>query len=685
MAETTESPFCLRNLEDELTCSICLSPFTCPVTVPCGHNFCLDCLEETWKDLEDYRCPQCRTEFHSKPELKKNTVIGNVVETLSLGSSGTSDARSVEEDSGPDKNDVIVCDTCMQTEASRTCLTCVASYCEEHLRPHLENPVFRLHQLTEPIRDLLERICQDHHKQLEFFCSQHARPICSTCLQQVHKGCTFLSPEEQKTAKEFDLRGKLLLLEGKISKNEDSIFQMKDLQIKLKDSATNRRKALAAEYQQMRDILAQDERDALQEVDRELENGQTKLNDLTKRFTKNISDLRKAKEHIQGLLSQSQTLSFLQVSFDLPPVANFNPYTPRISLDSRKVLAAEASAAALKEHITNILKQPVEARLLTHWPEPKQFQKNKGNPRSHSPGAPPVLQQFCPVPIPTGYFKPVGGWEPYHAQGATATPGPDFATLNPEMYQKPGAQPRRNKKTDEKKTGKSAKNKLSNKHSSSKDCLLDLNEKAGSKEAGSKEKPGLYIPLEVTSAEKRHELLKYAVTLKLDAKTAHKRIMLSEGFTRATVLDEHVNYPDSPSRFAVCSQVLSSTGFSKGRRYWEIKMSSNNFIGIGLSYRSIDRKGATSRLGRNAQSWCVEWFNAKLSAWYNGSETVLPYFNTKRVGVLLDREAGIVTFYNVADRAFPFHSFVFTFAEAVYPAFWMFSSGSSITLCNLEA
>lgn len=52
-----------------------------------------------------------------------------------------------------------------------------------------------------------------------------------------------------------------------------------------------------------------------------------------------------------------------QNSLNLPPAVNFDPYTPRINLDSKKVIATQAFAAALKEHLTEILKQPVEARL----------------------------------------------------------------------------------------------------------------------------------------------------------------------------------------------------------------------------------------------------------------------------------------------------------------------------------
>lgn len=171
----------------------------------------------------------------------------------------------------------------------------------------------------------------------------------------------------------------------------------------------------------------------------------------------------------------------------------------------------------------------------------------------------------------------------------------------------------------------------------------------------------------------------------LDRETAHRRIALSEGYTRATMAEEPLNYPDSPRRFAVCSQVLGSKGFTRGRHYWEVVLSSNNFIAIGLTYHDIDRKGLTSRLGRNPASWCVEWLNNKLSAWHNSSERVLENPQPKCVGVLLDVDRGVATFYSVAERAVPFHAFVFPFTQAVYPAFWIFPSGSSVSLRRLQA
>ncbi|XP_029368056.1 E3 ubiquitin/ISG15 ligase TRIM25-like [Echeneis naucrates] len=422
MAEVLQSDFSLLGLEEELTCSICLSTFQCPVTIPCGHNFCQDCLLATWRDT--YSCPQCRTHFPTKPELKKNTVLSTVVETFNLRSSKSEMSRMKEE------KKVIRCDTCMEAEAAQTCLTCMASFCEEHLRPHRENPNFAVHQLSDLVSDLSERICPDHHKLMELFCSEHGRPICSLCLQQVHKGCSFTSPEEQRSLKESELRDKLGVLDAKIEKTETVMFQMSDMQSKLMEGATKRKAALATMYQQMQDLFAQEEREAQNEVDRELETAQMKLQELLKKLTDNVMQMRKARDDIDSLMSRSQTSAFLQASFDLPRVVKFEPHIPRINLDSKKVTATQAFAAALKEHLMETFQHPVEARLqiIKQEPvsgpastesagaqpesEPQEPPELKNPPRSHSPGPRHIQPFFQPVPVPVfSYFGQQPSWK----------------------------------------------------------------------------------------------------------------------------------------------------------------------------------------------------------------------------------------------------------------------------------
>ncbi|KAF8217635.1 hypothetical protein K438DRAFT_1556422 [Mycena galopus ATCC 62051] len=46
------------------TCSICLEPFTAPMSLPCGHIFCRDCIRRTVNSLNScaiqHFCPTCR-------------------------------------------------------------------------------------------------------------------------------------------------------------------------------------------------------------------------------------------------------------------------------------------------------------------------------------------------------------------------------------------------------------------------------------------------------------------------------------------------------------------------------------------------------------------------------------------------------------------------------------------------
>lgn len=188
----------LLSLEDDLTCSICLGLFENPVSLICGHSFCANCLEATWNDrTTSMFCPHCRMLFSSKPELKKNTVLSAVVDAYRVKAGISEPVTEVVEVKSKDPEQ-IRCDTCMEAEAVKTCLTCMASYCEDHVRPHRENAIFRAHQLCDPLPDLMERLCPDHSKLVEFFCTQHQCCICSTCLQFEHKGCEFTSSDEQR-------------------------------------------------------------------------------------------------------------------------------------------------------------------------------------------------------------------------------------------------------------------------------------------------------------------------------------------------------------------------------------------------------------------------------------------------------------------------------------------------------
>jgi len=175
-----------------------------------------------------------------------------------------------------------------------------------------------------------------------------------------------------------------------------------------------------------------------------------------------------------------------------------------------------------------------------------------------------------------------------------------------------------------------------------------------------------------------------AANITLDYNTAHNKVILSERYTRMSVSDTSLNYNHHPQRFTDCSQVLGFQCFKRGIHYWEVELQQNNFCGIGICYGSMERQGPESRLGRNSSSWCIEWFNSKISSWHNDVEKCLPNVKTTKIGVLLHCEAGFVIFMAVGEKHNLIYKFKTQFTEALYPAFWLFSSGTVLSLCQMK-
>uniref|UniRef100_A0A9J8B9M9 Uncharacterized protein n=2 Tax=Cyprinus carpio TaxID=7962 RepID=A0A9J8B9M9_CYPCA len=67
----------------ELSCAICLQLYRDPVALPCGHNYCLGCIQNA-ASAEDpkspRRCPECREEYGSPEELPKNFKLSSIVD-----------------------------------------------------------------------------------------------------------------------------------------------------------------------------------------------------------------------------------------------------------------------------------------------------------------------------------------------------------------------------------------------------------------------------------------------------------------------------------------------------------------------------------------------------------------------------------------------------------------------------
>ncbi|XP_034545090.1 E3 ubiquitin/ISG15 ligase TRIM25-like [Notolabrus celidotus] len=70
---------------ESVSCSLCLDLLKDPVTVPCEHSYCMDCIKAHWdteEEKESYSCPQCRHTFTSRPVLLRNTMLETLLQEL---------------------------------------------------------------------------------------------------------------------------------------------------------------------------------------------------------------------------------------------------------------------------------------------------------------------------------------------------------------------------------------------------------------------------------------------------------------------------------------------------------------------------------------------------------------------------------------------------------------------------
>lgn len=101
-----------------------------------------------------------------------------------------------------------------------------------------------------------------------------------------------------------------------------------------------------------------------------------------------------------------------------------------------------------------------------------------------------------------------------------------------------------------------------------------------------------------------------------------------------------------------------------------------------VTYETIPRKekGKRCMVGMNELSWSLQLDERQLSAWHNGRrEPLVGHSQHRRIGMLLDYEAGTLTYYG--DGQTRLHAFHCAFTRELFPACWI-GEGVSITLCS---
>uniref|UniRef100_A0A8C5CZX5 Uncharacterized protein n=1 Tax=Gouania willdenowi TaxID=441366 RepID=A0A8C5CZX5_GOUWI len=152
------SPACSGMSEHHFLCSICLEVLTDPVTTPCGHNFCKTCISTHWDTSTTSRCPVCNQVFSTKPQLKVNIMMREMVSQFRRESEQKANLETMmcPKHSKPLE---LFC----QSDQTRVCLMCSVLEHRSHQLVPLGEDLFEdkkvyLQQMIQKRREKLEEI-----------------------------------------------------------------------------------------------------------------------------------------------------------------------------------------------------------------------------------------------------------------------------------------------------------------------------------------------------------------------------------------------------------------------------------------------------------------------------------------------------------------------------------------------
>ncbi|XP_072314549.1 tripartite motif-containing protein 16-like [Eucyclogobius newberryi] len=328
MAQSTVDPAAL-------SCSVCLEDLKEPLTIPCGHSYCSSCIHSHWDREETerpvYSCPQCRQSFSPRPVPIKNIMLAGLVEELKRRGLTAPPADRCYAAPGD-----VSCDVCTgrKLKALRSCLQCVASYCESHLQPHHDAAALQRHQLVAPSHHLQENLCSEHNEVKKMFCRTDGQLLCVVCCMEHHKGHDTVSSASERAQRQAQLPARRALLLQSLQHKETDLQR---LQQEAQDISCSVQRALQCSEDSFREMALLLEKRRSEVKQQILSQEKTQLSPVQELQDQLQQDVTELKRSISELDTLSLTPDHNQFILRCPPLATDTQHTEsRIQTGSRR-------------------------------------------------------------------------------------------------------------------------------------------------------------------------------------------------------------------------------------------------------------------------------------------------------------------------------------------------------------
>ncbi|KAI7810272.1 putative tripartite motif-containing protein 16-like, partial [Triplophysa rosa] len=302
--------------QDQFSCPVCLDLLKDPVTIPCGHSYCMSCITRCWNREDQtgvYSCPQCRHTFTSRPALCKNVMFAELVENLRKTTLKA--ARPVHCYGEPLD---VECDVCTgrKYRAVKSCLECLNSYCQNHLEQHENLFKARRHNLMNPSRRPNEMICLKHRKDLEVYCRTDQQCICCVCMMDEHKHHDTIAAAAERMEKQRCLGELQRKFQQRIQEKEGELHELKKAVESHKRSAQTAVKDSERIFTELIRSIERRRSEVTQLIRDQEKAAVTRAEGFLKQLEQEIVDLRRRKAELQQLSLTANHIHFLQFTLD---------------------------------------------------------------------------------------------------------------------------------------------------------------------------------------------------------------------------------------------------------------------------------------------------------------------------------------------------------------------------------
>ena len=265
----------LDNLHEEVSCSVCMCPFTEPKQLPCLHSFCLKCLNgihRTSPRRDVISCPECRKEIRipgsgNPSEFPTNFKINSLLDVLAIKECNTTGVK---------------CGNCDKTSNNCFyCFQCCAFWCENCITGHniiranKEHRVLAIKDFQDQdIEDVLKRpaFCQikrHEDKALEFFYKNCKVAICNSCVVTLHDGHAKVLLEDGANEHRLRMESLIKSLDEKAEEKRNEISELDQSSIDVQVEVADVKSKVQATADQMMAIIEARKQDIFGAVDNE--------------------------------------------------------------------------------------------------------------------------------------------------------------------------------------------------------------------------------------------------------------------------------------------------------------------------------------------------------------------------------------------------------------------------------